>query len=584
MFLKFLSIVSGGGVEIRKIQFHKGLNLIVDDTPADTATETGNNVGKTTVLKLIDFCLGASGKAVYLDAENRQNEHKTVKDFLVDQRVLISLVLKDDLAQPESREVLIERNFAHRKEKIQRINGEPKTDEDFERALTELLYPGHFGRKPTFRQIVAHNIRYQDQSINNTLKNLDAFTRDDEYETLYLFLLGCDFAQGDEKQNLRAEIQIEENFKRRLESVQTKAGYQAALGIIDEEIKQLEARKTEFNINPRFQEDLDKLNDVKYRLNVVSAEVTRLVIRRDLILEAEKELRAGSATIDMQQLRQVYSQATALVGGIQKTFEELTAFHNTMVESKVRFIMKDLPALEEQIGHKRGQLEQLLSEEAALGQGMAESASFKELEVMIGALNSQYQKKGEYESVLKQLGEVESKLADLNKRLAEIDDNLFSETFSQQVQDQVNKFNKYFSSVSNELYGEKYALKVETKLWRGRRLYEFSAFNLNFSSGKKQGEIVCFDIAYTLFADAEGIPCMHFLLNDKKELMHGNQLLTVAQLAEAKGIQFVVSILRDKLPAALNEPEFVILTLSQRDKLFRIESGGAEPAGTPSAQ
>jgi hypothetical protein len=66
--------------------------------------------------------------------------------------------------------------------------------------------------------------------------------------------------------------------------------------------------------------------------------------------------------------------------------------------------------------------------------------------------------------------------------------------------------------------------------------------------------------------------------------MHGNQLLTIAQLAEAKGIQFVVSILRDKLPPALNKPEFVILTLSQRDKLFRIESGGAEPAATPRAQ
>ena len=498
--------------------------------------------------------------------------------------MLISLVLKDDLAQPESREVLIERNFAQRKDKIQRINGEPKTDEDFERALTELLFPGHFGGKPTFRQIIAHNIRYQDLSINNTLKNLDPYTRDDEYETLYLFLLGCDFDQGDEKQKLRAEIQVEENFRRRLETVQTKAGYQAALSVVEDEIKQLEAQKAAFNINPIFQADLDKLNDVKYRLTIASGEITRLTLRRDLILEAEKELRAGSVTLDMQQLRQLYSQAKDLVSGIQRTFEDLTAFHNRMVESKVRFIMKEIPALEQQLGKKRGQLQQLLSEEAKLGKGMTQTASFKELEGIIGELNARFQKKGEYESVLTQLGEVESKLALLNKRLAEIDDDLFSVDFSKEVQAQINKLNKRFSSVSNELYGERYALKVETKLWKGRRLYEFSAFNLNFSSGKKQGEIVCFDIAYTLFADAEGIPCMHFLLNDKKELMHGNQLLTIAQLAEAKGIQFVVSILRDKLPPALNKPEFVILTLSQRDKLFRIESGGAEPAATPRAQ
>ncbi|WP_407267705.1 hypothetical protein [Tenacibaculum maritimum] len=32
---------------------------------------------------------------------------------------------------------------------------------------------------------------------------------------------------------------------------------------------------------------------------------------------------------------------------------------------------------------------------------------------------------------------------------------------------------------------------------KGQRVYKFSAFNLNFSSGKKQGEISCFDIAYT---------------------------------------------------------------------------------------
>lgn len=103
-------------------------------------------------------------------------------------------------------------------------------------------------------------------------------------------------------------------------------------------------------------------------------------------------------------------------------------------------------------------------------------------------------------------------------------------------------------------------------------MYEFSAFNTNLSSGKKQGEISCFDIAYTLFADAENIPCLHFLLNDKKELMHDNQLLKIAHLVNSKGIQFVASILKDKLPEELNREEFFVVKLSQRDKLFRIEN------------
>jgi tmRNA-binding protein len=190
---------------------------------------------------------------------------------------------------------------------------------------------------------------------------------------------------------------------------------------------------------------------------------------------------------------------------------------------------------------------------------------------LIAELNARYQKTGEYENTLRQIGTVETKLTELNKDLVAIDNELFSDEFELKIKSQINKFNKHFSAVSNELYGEKYALKVDTKVVKGRRIYEFTAFNLNFSSGKKQGEISCFDIAYTLFADEEGIPCMHFLLNDKKELMHGNQLMKIARLVNDKGIQFVASILKDKLPVELNKDDYVALKLSQEDKLFRIE-------------
>jgi hypothetical protein len=37
-------------------------------------------------------------------------------------------------------------------------------------------------------------------------------------------------------------------------------------------------------------------------------------------------------------------------------------------------------------------------------------------------------------------------------------------------------------------------------------------------------------------------------------------------------IQFVASILKDKLPDELNHEKYFILKLSQKDKLFRIEN------------
>lgn len=71
MYLKRLKIETPKKM-IRDMEFHSGLNLIIDDTKDLSIKSTGNNVGKTTVLKLIDYCLGADSKIVYTDTENKK--------------------------------------------------------------------------------------------------------------------------------------------------------------------------------------------------------------------------------------------------------------------------------------------------------------------------------------------------------------------------------------------------------------------------------------------------------------------------------------------------------------------------------
>ena len=50
-----------------------------------------------------------------------------------------------------------------------------------------------------------------------------------------------------------------------------------------------------------------------------------------------------------------------------------------------------------------------------------------------------------------------------------------------------------------------------------------------------------------------------------------NQLVKIAELVNRNDIQFVASILKDKLPDKLNNEDYFILKLSEDDKLFRIE-------------
>lgn len=123
------------------------------------------------------------------------------------------------------------------------------TEDQFDERLTNALFPGHYGKKPTIRQIISHNIRYSNLSLENTLRTLDAYTRDDEYETLHLFLLGCNFALGNTKQDLLSQLRAEKSFKARLELQQTRSGYEAALALLMTEINELDARRATLNVN-----------------------------------------------------------------------------------------------------------------------------------------------------------------------------------------------------------------------------------------------------------------------------------------------------------------------------------------------
>lgn len=83
MFIKKL-MISTQSEMIRELNFGRGMNLIIDNTPIDNQKLTGNNVGKTTVLKLIYFCLGGEGSEVYTDEENKKAVYEEVKNYLID--------------------------------------------------------------------------------------------------------------------------------------------------------------------------------------------------------------------------------------------------------------------------------------------------------------------------------------------------------------------------------------------------------------------------------------------------------------------------------------------------------------------
>lgn len=568
MYLKRLKITNHEGL-VRNIEFHSGLNLIVDNTPENDRTETGNSVGKTTVLRLVDFCMGKDGKVIYTDPADNGSVHTEVKEFLLNTKVEIELTLMRNWTNDD---VVIRRDFNSGRKAIRAINGVQYKAEDFEAALSEHIL-GFTTAKPSFRQIISHNIRYSELSLTNVLKTLNPYTSDAEYEALYLFMFGCQIDETERRQELIEKIKTEQSFKKRLEKSNNKSTYRTLLGLVDAKIEALQKKKATLNVNPDFEKNLGALNDVKFKLNAIGAELATLKLKQDTVREAQKEIEEQHSEIDSEQLAAIYQQAKALIPDIQKTFEELLSYHNKMVESRSRFVATSLPILANKIERLEKELKSLLIQEEELSNIVTKSDTYEDLEELISEMNQEYQKKGEYENQIQQIEIVEAAISEAEEAIKSIDDDLFSDEFRNQVQDSINRFNVLFTDVSKQLYDEEYVLKVDAVNYRntGRCIYKFSAFNANLSSGKKMGEISCFDIAYTMFARDNGIPHLPFLLNDKRELMSDNQLVAIAQIVEQENIQFVASILKDKLPVELQDSRYYIAELSKHDKLFRIE-------------
>ena len=568
MYLSKLTISSPGKV-IRDIEFHKGLNLIVDETPENT-TGTGNNVGKTTVLRLIDYCLGGDVDGIYRNPENKHESYALVKDFLIGNNVIVTLILVDDLDMP-SKKVVIERDFKMGRSSLIRINGKNVTRKDFVAELESAIFPEVKTETPSFRQIIAHNIRIDNLRLENTLKTL-TMGKNEEYEALYLFMFGCPNDSAARKTQLAQELDTEKKYKRRMERNRSKNEYKAALSVIESDIEKLIERKDNLNINENLQLDINSLNALRAQINKVTSRTSLLSLRRELINETVESFDKQNFGEDVVQLEMIYKQASAYIPKMQRTFKELVDFHNTMLENKKAFVVQELPSIQEEIESLSVELERLKEKETVMAEKVLKSDTYEELEDIIVQLSELSRRKGEFESYISQIESAEKAIKEKCEEMKKIDDGLFTADFAQRLETQRDKFNKIFSEVSHEIYDEQYIISYDVDTQKGKQLYKFHITDVaNFSSGKKQGEISCFDIAYTVFADQESIPCLHFILNDKKELVHGNQLNKFAEAVNKYNVQFVCSMLYDKLPPVLRKDEHVVVRLSQDSKLFRIE-------------
>jgi uncharacterized protein YydD (DUF2326 family) len=255
-----------------------------------------------------------------------------------------------------------------------------------------------------------------------------------------------------------------------------------------------------------------------------------------------------------------------LIPSLQVSFEETIKFHNELITEKLKYITRELPALESSINTCYSEIAKLQDEERILTASLRKTGFTENLENLILETNKLSEKKGNleeqkrvWESSLEKLKNIDNELLAINSGIISQDDL---------IQSRIEHFNTFFSNISNDLYSEYYLLSSQ-KTDKG---YDLVITNIegNPSAGKKKGQIAAFDFAYIKFADSLDINCLHFIMHDQLENIHDNQLNIIIEVANDLNGQYIVPILRDKVPSNIDIEKLKVISLSQNNKLFKV--------------
>lgn len=571
MYLRKLTLTKSSGELIRVITFQKGLNLILGKADPKGSS---NSLGKTTLVRCINFCLAGKLEEFYTDPENKKVENILVKDFLIQNQVNFELFLSNDFDEEnQNYDLKISRKttFNTKTQKIEVLNfiDEKKYSlDEFKEILQLRLFLTNVS-KPTFRQLITKFVRRNDDEVSNILKYMGSFISTIEYSTIRFFLFGFNHPDEIQKQQLLNNELKELSKKYNALKAIIPEGLQQKIDLLETELEEKEKLRDSYKINENFKIDENELNIIEVSINKVNKLLANLISDRDTLISRISNIQGNKFSDNPQDIKYIYEEAKLLNIEIQKQFEETILFHNSMLKNEENYLQRRISKLNTSIEitsiqrseftSKYNEVLQKLSTQGAL-------AEFTKLNEYINKLTSNLSKD---KALLTQLGELQFDIDNRKSKIKQLSDKLVSEI------DRFNKknihiFNTYFSKFSEKLHNEKWYMSFD-KDGAGYK-FDVKAFESNAGSGKKQSLVAAFDIAYMAFIQDLNIqlPFPRFATQDKIEIIDIDELDTLANLALTANGQLITPIIEDKFKN-FNQTDFsgkVILTLTPENRFF----------------
>ncbi|MCU6785592.1 DUF2326 domain-containing protein [Anthropogastromicrobium aceti] len=551
---------------IREIIFNEnGLSLIIDNTPEDIR-ESGNSVGKSTVIKIIDLCLGAkSTKELYYDSDTK-SENVEIKTFLSVNKVQAELILFDE----KQKEYIIRRDLFPKGKRY--IFNESYNANEFTKKLKEIIFKLKED-KPTFRQLMPKFIRLDNMAEDRIIKYLPLMTTNDTYDLIYCFLfqiydeslLNKRSEINDKISECQKTIQILEKSK----SIVSLSVLKQSLEMVNTDLDVLSEKRQKLSYMDTYREELDNKRKLTVKINEIQKNMQFLEFEIENIESSIRELSQEKKNVNFATLRAIYEEAKSYVPNLQKSYEDLVNFHNTMIQNRIDFIREQLLVKQKILTQYSEQLDDALTEKEKITVEVLDEGLLDEFNMLNKKIEELSLKKGEIQQSINLLEEQEQARLLFSKELNKIEEQMKSDG----IEEKIKNFNQIFAGYCDKLYGEKYLLAYNEK-WKAEGKFPINIASLggNVGTGKKKAVIVAYDLAYMQYAINEGISVPKFVIHDKMENTHINQLKTIFEICKGIKGQYIIPILRERIDKIDDKyiEKVTVLELSSTNKFFGV--------------
>jgi len=552
-------------VVIRDINFLSGLNLVVD-SGKDQLSGSGNDIGKTTFLRSIDFCLGSAVDELYFDRDEKKQNTETL-NFLINQKISFTLSIGYSIGKTD---IVVKRWFdGIKKEKPivkQSINNEEMGIRAYTSELNRLFF--EIEEKPTFRELIPKFIREEKNSTGSLLRYHGTFKSHEEYNSIHLVLFGFKDTKILQKKSILTKEQKELENKKNIYiqdygQINTLKSQIAILeNDIDSLINQRNLLQKKLLDISNLETDLDTLNNIAKEITHVNSIITQYEIDTQNIQNNIKRLKEESADIDLNSIKLLYKESKLYSDSLQKDFEDVVEFHNKMIVNKINFSKKALLLKESKLQDVYNQRKKLVVSYKLRKTGK-EDELFEELNILNDNILRASNHLEVLKNALKHIEDSEDKLKIINTQLEEISVKIKNE--EEALQNNINIFNRYFTGFTKKLYNEEYFI------YMGKNLLEPFEINTKFNpgDGKKKALIIAFDLAYAAFVSEVKLGYPKFIAEDQVELIDVKQLEILFDIAQNIDCQLIIPVLKSKIDTIEIDKKSILLTLSEEEKFFK---------------